>query len=125
MKRVVHVIIVASIILSSSYTVEALPPPCIECAPEVAFQSRFLLVPFFMLVISCDFDVAFDQNSEVKIFSDEIIKMGQIYISKEAILTITLILPAGFETRSTEKNVLVEVSTRNGYVGTSLRLINQ
>jgi hypothetical protein len=125
MKKLIIVLIVASVIFSYTRLTQAIPPLCVQCTPEIAFQSRLLCLPLFMLIISCDFDAEFDQTSEVKILSDEIIKFGQFYINEKTILTFALILPAGLEAAPNEGKIIpLEVNTVKGYdVMTSLLLI--
>jgi len=126
MKRLIIVLMVASIIFSYARLTQAIPPLCVDCVPEIAFQSRILCLPLLMLVISCDADAEFDQTSEVKMISDELVKLGQFYINEKTILTFALILPAGLEAvPNEEKTISVEINTAEGWdVTTVLWLIN-
>jgi len=126
MKKFIIVLIVTLAILSHTSLTQAMPPPLVQCEPERAFQSRLLCLPLFMLIVSYDRSVDFDPTSEVKIISDELIKLGQFYINEKTILTFLLILPAGLEAAPNEEKVItLEVSTAEGYdVATVLWLVN-
>ena len=126
MKRLIIVLMVASIIFSYASLTQAMPPPLVQCEPERAFQSRLLCLPLFMLIVSYDRSVDFDPTSEVKIISDELVKLGQFYINEKTILTFLLILPAGLEAvPNEEKTISVEINTAEGWdVTTVLWLIN-
>jgi len=126
MKRLIIVLMVASIIFSYASLTQAMPPPLVQCEPERAFQSRLLCLPLFMLIVSYDRSVDFDPTSEVKIISDELVKLGQFSINEKTILTFLLILPAGLEAvPNEEKTISVEINTAEGWdVTTVLWLIN-
>jgi len=126
MKRLMIALIVALVVFSHTSLTQAIPPPLVQCEPEIAFQSRLLCLPLFILIVSYDDSVDFDQTSEVKIISNELIKLGQFYINEKTILTFLLILPAGLEALpDDERYIPVEVNTVEGYdvATTGLQLI--